>query len=173
MAGDYDPYTDIWPAARSGTPVVPVRVGIDARTGRMIAGWAHTEQSIGRLFSTRYHERVLRRWCGSFVPHLIGKNTTTSTITRFWWAIATAIELWEPCYAVQRINIKNRDAKAGDTGSGDGILTSVDDIRRGNIAFRTTGLWMPRGHLGDRTPAGQKDLVIIGAGNGLWNTSTE
>ena len=63
---------DLWPDLRRGRILLaPVRVGIDRRTGAMMVGWPHVLQSIETILMTRYHERVLRRWAGSFVPHIL------------------------------------------------------------------------------------------------------
>src|SRR5207249_1523646 len=78
-------------------------VRVDRRTGKVLVGWPHVQQSLGVIFSTRYHERVLRRYVGSFVPHLLGESALPRIITRFFWAIASAIDLWEPCYSIQRV----------------------------------------------------------------------
>lgn len=112
--------------------------GIDATTGKVIAGFAHVEQSLHKIFTTRFGERVMRRWVGSFVPQLLGKPLVPSTILRFWTAIVVAIELFEPRYRVTRIGI-----------SGD-----PEAMRQGRIGFRIEGEYRPRGHLGDFTSAG-------------------
>lgn len=171
MAGDYNVYDDIWPNRFNGEAIAPVGNGINSRTLGIISGWPCVEQNLARGFATRYHTRVMRYYVGCFVPHLIGKNTVPTTITRFWWAIATFCELWEPRYAVQRINMKRRTGTDYNPTSGQGVLTSADDIRKGNVSFQLHGLYMPRGHLGDRTPAGKKSVVVIGD-DGIWRTNT-
>ena len=80
---------------------------------------------------TRYHERVLRRWAGSFVPHILGESAIPRVITRFFWAIASSIELWEPNYRVTRVRIEQRE---------DGSrLTSVEQLRAGQMSNRIEG----------------------------------
>ena len=102
----------------------PVRIGMDRHTGKMLTGGITCIQSMLLIFSTRFHERVLRRWVGSFVPHLIGKNATETTICRFYWAISTGLDLWEPNYRIQRVRIGARA-----DGS---LLTSPEELRTGH-----------------------------------------
>jgi phage baseplate assembly protein W len=140
---DYDVWKQIWPDDEK-KPLAPVRVGMDRTTGKILVGWPHVEQSIGTIFRTRFHERILRQWVGSFVPHLLGKNLVQHTFTQFFWAIASALDLWEPCYRLVRVFVKNRS-----TGT---PLTSAEEVRRGEVQFENQGMYMPRGHLGDFTP---------------------
>lgn len=166
MPLNYDIGQDIWPDKERGRPLAPVRVGMDAETGRVLVGWPHVEQSIRILFVTRYHERVLRRWAGSFVPHMLGRNLVESTVTRFFWAMATSIDLWEPCYRVEYIRVMRPDDPLAGRGA---QLTTVEDIRRGQISFQMKGVYMPRGHLGDNTPESQRTVGLIGRGGGQWD----
>lgn len=154
---DYDVWKDIWPE-RDAAVLAPVRVGMDRRTGKVLIGWPHTEQSIGTIFVTRYHDRILRQWVGSFVPHLLGRNVTPRTITRFFWAISTSLDLWEPNYRLVRVRMEKRPEGTG--------LTSAEEIRTGAVHFMNEGLHMPRGHLGDRRPAEQRAVGIVPAGLG-------
>jgi uncharacterized protein len=161
----YDPTYDAWPDLRLGRVVLaPVRVGMDRRTGRMITGWKHVEQSMEVIFKTRFHERVLRRWVGSFVPHLLGESGTERRVTRFYWAIMVSIELWEPNYRLQRVRIKDRE---------DGSqLTSVEELRLGHLSTVNEGVYRPRAHLGDPTPAQRRSVGLVGMGGGLWEVSS-
>ncbi len=168
MVKGYDVWADIWPGQTRGQPLAPVGVGMDRRTGKMLVGWPHVEQSIELLFVTRYHERVLRYWVGSFVPHMLGENATIPTITRFFWAIATAIELWEPRYAVQYVRIMNKDGSYPEDFQVVENLTSAEELRRGEVSFQMAGVYMPRGHLGDKTPDSTRNIILIGTGNNQW-----
>jgi phage baseplate assembly protein W len=124
--------------------VRPVRVGRERRTGKLIMGWSHVEQSIAWIFHTRFHTRPLRRWVGSFVPHLLGENMTARTIGRFYWAIATSLDLWEPDYRVKQVNVRSN--RLGNT------INSPEQLRMGNFEVWHVGEYRPRGHLGDPTP---------------------
>ena len=154
----YDPNLAIWPDLIAGkVPLAPVRVGVDRRTGKVLVGWPHVQQSLGVIFSTRYHERVLRRYVGSFVPHLLGESALPRIITRFFWAIASAIDLWEPCYSIQRVLV--------------GPEVSPETVRLGNFTFQNDGVYRPRGHLGDMTPERRRVGGFIGRGEGVWDAT--
>jgi phage baseplate assembly protein W len=156
-----------WPSVERGMiALAPVRVGADRKTGRILIGWEHTLQSIETILATRFHERILRQWAGSFVPHLLGQSMLEVTITRFFWSIATAIELWEPNYRIRRINVLNRDGSPAD-GLPD--LTSVEEARLGHLTFEMFGIHRPRGHLGDFTEAEQRSMALVGNGAGRFD----
>lgn len=159
----YDPTLDMWPDLRYGRIVLnPVRIGMDRVTGKVLTGWDHVIQSMLLIFSTRYHERVLRRWVGSFVPHLIGQNATETTITRFYWAIATGIDLWEPNYRIQRVRVGRRA-----DGS---LLTSAEELRTGHLSTAMEGVYRPRGHLGNDQPQVRRAVGLISRGYNLWES---
>jgi uncharacterized protein len=157
----YDPTLDMWPDLREGRIALnPVRIGMDRVTGKVLTGWDHVIQSMLLIFSTRYHERVLRRWVGSFVPHLVGENATDHTIARFYWAIATGIDLWEPNYRIQRVRVSNRD-----NGT---MLTSPEELRTGRLTTSMDGVYRPRGHLGNDQPQVRRAVGLVSRGYNLW-----
>lgn len=157
----YDPTYDKWPDLRLGRIVLaPVRVGMNRRTGKIMVGWDHVVQSMEMIFATRFHERVLRRWVGSFVPHLLGESAIDRTITRFYWAIMVSLELWEPNYRLYRVLVKTRD-----DGSS---LTSPEELRLGHVTFENQGVYLPRAHLGDPTPEARQRFGLVGMGAGSW-----
>ena len=157
----YDPNLDIWPDLRYGRIVLnPVRIGMDRYTGKILTGWDHVIQSMLLIFATKYHERVLRRWCGSYVPHLIGENATEPTICRFYWAISTGLDLWEPNYRIQRVRVASRA-----DGS---MLTSAEEFRTGLLQTSMEGVYRPRGHLGNDSPAVRRAVGLVSRGYNLW-----
>ena len=120
--------------------------GIDRRTGRVISGWPHVEQSLHVIFTTRIGERVMRRWFGSAVPQILGQNMVPSTVLKFWTAICIAVDLWEPRYRITKID----------------PIGSPEEMRLGAIKFEVQGIYMPRGHLGDSTPEGVRSIRFGG-----------
>lgn len=110
-----------------------MRAGIDARTGKVLAGWAHCAQSIGKCLTTRFASRVMRRHIGSEVPELQDENPDPATILRLYVSIATALN----------------DPAGGEPGFN---LTSIELVRGGRdgrFVFLLDGDYFPRGHLGD------------------------
>lgn len=158
----FDPTLAQWPDLMRGrVPLAPVRNGVDRTTGKPIHGWDHVVQSMFVIFATRFHERVLRPWAGSFVPHILGESEVPRIFTRFFWAIASAIDLWEPNYRIKRVLIKQRT---------DGTsLTSAEELRAGKATFQNQGVYRPRAHLGDETPEGQRKIGFVGRGHDIWD----
>jgi phage baseplate assembly protein W len=157
----------IWPdLINRNSNISPPRNGMNKYTGKICQSWEHVEQSMSTIFSTPFHERVLRRWVGSFVPSLLGENYIARIILRFYWALASAIDLWEPDFRITQVQYMG-DALAGWSPL---PLASADElIRQGQAIFRNMGVWRPRAHLGDVTPYQQKNIEMVGRGNSQWN----
>ena len=124
-------------------------VGVDRRTGKVLTGFDHCLQSLGVIFTTHFGEIVLRRWFGSAIPALLGRNMDPPTMLRFWTAICVAIDLWEPRYRVTKITLLEDQ-------------NSPKAMRQSKLSFAIEGVYMPRGHLGDFTPEGPRRLFIRG-----------
>ncbi|MDP9590123.1 UNVERIFIED_ORG: phage baseplate assembly protein W [Shinella zoogloeoides] len=110
-----------------------MRVGIDARTGKVLTDWAHCVQSIRKCLTTRFASRVMRRHLGSDVPELQDENPDPATIIRLYVSVANALN----------------DPAGGEPGFN---LTSIELVRGGRdgrFVFLLDGDYFPRGHLGD------------------------
>jgi Phage baseplate assembly protein W len=114
--------------------------GIDRETGKPLSGWSHVAQSMGVIFTTRFGERVMRRWFGSLVPNLLGETMVPETFVRFFAAVGAALEQ-EPRVRLIRV-----------------LPLSVN--RNGRAELRIEVEYRPRGHLGDFTPAGRKRVAF-------------
>ncbi len=125
-------------------------VGMDRNTGRRLEDFAHVAQSVGDIFSTEFGERVLRRFYGSNVPVLLGRNMVPETFLRFFHAFGVAM-LQEPRLLFLRA-----------------VPLSVD--REGKAGFRLIFEYRPRGHLGDFTPAGRR-RIDVGQANGRFSVT--
>lgn len=158
----------MWPGLQSGQALVsPPRNGMDRYTGALLQGWDHVDQSLEILFSTPFHQRVLRRWVGSFVPHILGESAVARIITRFFWAIVTAVDLWEPDYRINQTYLMGQAISDGSYQPQ--TVSDVNQLlRTGQLIFRIEGTYYPRGHLGDFTPYEQKASGIINDGANLW-----
>lgn len=130
---------------------------MDRRTGAVLSGWPHVVQSIEVILTTRFGERVMRRVFGSQVPGLLGEPLTGPTVVRFFAAVATAIELWEPRFRVRTIELLGTEAAGGN---------SAERVRSGRLALKIRGEYRPRGHLGDPTADWKERELIIGEPGG-------
>jgi uncharacterized protein len=116
--------------------------GMDRNTGRWIAGWPHTSQSLVDVITTPLETRVLRRIYGADDDTLQDKPQNKAIITKAVMAVAVPVARWEPRVELSHVSI----AAASVTG----LL---------GLAMRAT--WLPRALFGDRTPAGQPQVARI------------
>ncbi|MDI6839225.1 MAG: GPW/gp25 family protein [Rhizobiaceae bacterium] len=121
--------------------------GMDRHSGRWISGWASVAQAIEVLLTTRYFERVLREYVGSPLPAMLGETANLETVSKFRWAIAITILLFEPRFLPTQIAM-------------------TDLGRPGNSSWIIRGKYRPRAHLGDLTEAGEVTLTIGASGAG-------
>lgn len=126
-----------------------IGIGINAITGASLSGWAHVVQSLRDMFLTRFGTRYMREWYGSFVPDALGRLITRSEMLPVMAAMTSAIEQWEPRFAVESISVDGSDAREG--------------------ALRVTilGTYRPRALLGDYTPEGKQKLVVTLGGEAI------
>ena len=133
--------------------------GVDRHTGRLLDGWPHVVQSVMVIFTTGFGERMLRRWFGSSVPQLLGNSLTEATVVSFFAAIVTSLEVRErdtglprePRFRITRITPMKLD-------------------RSGSLKIEISGIYMPRGHLGDFTGEDLRSITIAQGSNGLAAT---
>ncbi|OEU65820.1 MAG: phage baseplate protein [Desulfovibrio sp. S3730MH75] len=85
--------------------------GMCAATGKPLAGYAHLQQSIRDILTTRIGTRVIRREYGSDVPDLIDRPMNGETIIDVYAAVAVALDRWEPRFKLDQIYVV--EAKAG------------------------------------------------------------
>lgn len=120
-------------------------VGLNRYTGSAIVGWPHVVQCLENLWSTPIGERVIREDFGNPGTRLLGENMTPANILRYWQIIKIVTDRWEPRFSITSIT----PAK-----------TTPEEMRLGAIGFVVTGIYRPRGHVGDRTPDRRKALQI-------------
>jgi phage baseplate assembly protein W len=158
----YNPINAAFPGlANQQAFVSPPRNGMDRTTGQLLQGWPHVAQSLEVIFATPFHERVLRRWVGSFVPSILGENLVASVVARFFWSIISATDLWEPDYRVRQVFFMGNALSTWAPPLSIGATAA--QVRLGDVIFRQDGVYFPRGHLGDFTPFSSQPSVIMTA----------
>lgn len=119
--------------------------GIDRRTGQPLTGFDHVVQSVEVIVTTLIGMRVMRRTFGAALLRMLGENLSSETVMRATMAIAMALELWEPRFALKQVVIGENSPEA---------------MRQGRLRMSLIGEYRPRGHLGDTTPAGLRTITI-------------
>lgn len=110
-----------------------MRTGIDARTGAVLSGWDHCAQAIGFCLTTRFASLVMQRHLASAVKELQDENADPATIFGLYRGIAEALN----------------DEDGGEPGYSLRAIELVEHGRRGRFVFLMSGVYFPRGHLGD------------------------
>lgn len=124
-------------------------MGMDAETGRYITGWDHVVQSLNDIFLTRFGARVMREWYGSFVPDALGRNITRAELVPVLASITSAIEQWEPRFAVERMHIPEAS-------------------REGRMELIIEGRYRPRALTGDHSDEVTRRVAIIARGDRVF-----
>lgn len=157
----------IWPdLLNQKSLIAPARNGVNRMTGQLMQGWDHVEQSMQVIFDTPFHDRILRRWVGSFVPHILGEIMVPRIITRFHWAMAVSIDMWEPNYRIQTVFFMDQ---AIEDWKPTQSFDVAGEFRLGHAFFRTEGNYRPRAHLGDPTPYTRHANTLITRGAEMWD----
>jgi phage baseplate assembly protein W len=111
--------------------------GLDKRTGKVLSGWSHCQQSLRTLIRTQFGERQMRYRLGAEDSPLLDRPGNPLEIMSFFTAIYSAVEprlvngfqYGEPRFDLARIVPRGNES---------GLFT-----------FSLIGLYYPRGHLGD------------------------
>lgn len=113
------------------------RVGVDARTGLVLMGWAHCVQSIKAILNTELRERTQRRGFGSVLPRLIDRPQNQEAILDIYVAVAEALE--------------PREVEGHQYGEPGFVLlrTKLDASEMGKVTVLLSGVFYENGHLGD------------------------
>lgn len=85
--------------------------GVNATTGKDLSHFAHIEQSVRDILSTRVGTRVMRRDYGSDLPVLLDAPLNQRTLGKIRVAAVEALEKWEP-------RLKCNEVKVSNIGSG-------------------------------------------------------
>jgi phage baseplate assembly protein W len=122
------------------------RVGIDARTGRPIYGWAHCVQSIKKILETEIGARLQRRLFGAFLQRIIDRPQTAEIVIDIYADVAAALEprtvegnqLGEPGFVLLRV--------------------SIDASTAGHVMLLLSGVYFENGHLGDYSNPSERQI---------------
>ena len=121
---------------------MPSSAGLDRITGASLTGWEHVRQSIAVILTTPIGSRVMRREFGSEVMDLIDRPMTDRVIIAVYVATANALIKWEPRFKLTRCEI---------------VQAKAD----GSLFLELGGIYYPRGHLGDFTPANDTASAVV------------
>ncbi len=96
-------------------------IGMNATTGKPLAGDAHLVQSIADILTTPIGTRVMRRDYGSALFELIDAPLNALTRLRLFAATADALRRWEPRIRLTRVALI--DGEGSGTGFGAGSFS--------------------------------------------------
>lgn len=113
---------------------MPASLGLNRQTGAVLTDFDHVLQSIAVILTTPVGSRVMRREFGSEVPFLVDRPMTPRVILAVYAATANALSRWEPRFRLTSCNIVKGDVE-------------------GKLQIAISGVYMPKGHLGDFTVA--------------------
>ena len=81
--------------------------GINASTGKAIAGTDHLRQSIKDILTTPIGSRVMRRDYGSRLPELVDNPMGELLNVELFAATAEALVKWEPRFRLDRVYLQS------------------------------------------------------------------
>lgn len=125
-----------------------MRHGFDRSTGMPLSGWEHCFQSIVVILTTVIGQTVMLRQFGSAALDMQDRRATPMNIMRIYADVAAALREWEPGYRLRTIQIVRYGS--------DGVF-----------AFLLTGVFYPRGHLGDYSVSEEREAVVASNDNGF------
>lgn len=125
-----------------------MRHGLDRATGRPLSGWEHCLQSIVVILTTVIGQCVMLRDFGSAALDMQDRRATPLNIMRIYADVAAALRRWEPGYRLRTIQI---------------VRYGPDGV----FAFMLTGVFYPRGHLGDYSISEEREAIIAANDNGF------
>lgn len=116
-------------------------LGIDRATGATLTNWDHVAQSVEDIIRSRIGTRVMRRRYGSQLEALIDAPQSSAAILDLLTSLADALAAYEPRFEITGAQV--------DQAGADGVLR-----------LHVTGVYLPRGHLGDRSVRVERALRV-------------
>lgn len=113
-------------------------MGMNAATGRNLAGLDHLRQSVADILTTPIGSRIRRRRYGSEVPELIDQPLHSATQLRIYAATAFALRRWEPRLQLTAVQLTRGTDGAitvllEGTADGQGITMAVPVKQGGSV----------------------------------------
>lgn len=93
--------------------MIRYRTGIDARTGHVLVGFAHLEQSVAKIVMTMPLERVMLLDFGLAPTRRLGRNISRALVATLYGDLIVAIHKWEPEYRIERLQLASLDRVGG------------------------------------------------------------
>jgi len=106
------------------------RSGLDARSGKPLAGAQHLMQSLGKIWGTRIDTRVMLLDFGSNLRSLLSEDLSPSIALLIYNELVASAARWEPEYAITQIQL-------------------VTLTEQGRLGLRHGGLYYPEGRFGN------------------------
>lgn len=85
-------------------------LGMDATTGKPLAGRAHLAQSVANILATRLATLVTLREYGSDLPRLVDRPLGQPLVMRIYAAVAGALMKWEPRIKIDSMRLEEAGA---------------------------------------------------------------
>ena len=124
---------------------VRYRTGIDRTTGQPLVGWAHVQQSLAVIWTTRFEERVMLLPFGSNLRSWLAEDLSPATALGIYGDLIAAAHRWEPEYRVATLQF---------------VLAN----REGALGLRHGGVYYPEGRFGNYErgiPVGAGSPIVI------------
>lgn len=109
---------------------IAFRTGLDQNTLRVLTGWAHVQQSLAVIWTTKVGSRVMRLLFGSELRSWLSEDVTVATALGIYDELITAAHRWEPEYRVVEMQL----VRLGPEGL---------------LGLRHSGIYYPEGRLGN------------------------
>ncbi len=110
--------------------MIRYRTGRDARTGKVLRGAAHLEQSIRIILMTQIGEMVMLLDFGVDLVRRIGRNIHPELLLKLYSEIILAVHRWEPECRINQIQVVMLE-------------------RTGSVGLAISGTYYPEGRLGN------------------------
>ena len=110
--------------------VIRYRTGIDGRTGKVLTGIPHLQQSLGKIWGTRIDTRVMRLSFGSNLRSLLSEDLSPSIALLIYNELYGSAAKWEPEYALTQLQL-------------------VTLTEGGKLGLRHAGVYFPEGRFGN------------------------